>query len=61
MGISTGQRLTAFSGLSKGLGLSTGDGLSFDGFSPPGPLGNGLLWGTGNYMVWGAGNYLVWG
>jgi hypothetical protein len=62
MGFSLGRLLTAFSGLSKGAGFSTGTGLSFDGFAPapPGPTGNGLLWGAGNYLLWGA-SYLVWG
>lgn len=31
------------------------------GPAPPGPTGNGLVWGAGNYLVWGSGNYLVWG
>jgi hypothetical protein len=31
------------------------------GGGPPGPTGNGLVWGASNYLVWGAGSYLVWG
>ena len=29
--------------------------------SPPGPTGNGLVWGASNYLIWGSGNYLIWG
>jgi len=29
--------------------------------APPGPSGNGLVWGAGNYLIWGSGNYLIWG
>ena len=29
--------------------------------TPPGPSGNGLVWGAGNYLIWGSGNYLIWG
>jgi hypothetical protein len=31
------------------------------GGGPPGPTGNGLVWGATNYLVWGAGNFLTWG
>ncbi len=31
------------------------------GAAPPGPAGNGLVWGASNYLIWGSGSYLVWG
>jgi hypothetical protein len=36
-------------------GIGTGDVV------PPGPTGNGLVWGESNYLIWGSGNYLIWG
>lgn len=53
-----------FAGLLYGSSaLSTPPGLLADvsGGAPPGPSGNGLVWGAGNYLIWGSGNYLIWG
>ena len=42
-------------------GIRSPFGVARTGGGPPGPAGNGLVWGAGNFLVWGAGNYLVWG
>ena len=50
-------------GLGLGLLASTSLATRNVGFTPgpPGPTGNGLVWGAGDYLVWGAGNFLTWG